>query len=92
MKFAIYISGQILRTVTCNADDIASQLNSGELHISMEEGDDSTHYIVNGVLTQFPLRPGNHHTFDFASDSWIDLRSSPVPFNPARTIGSLIQG
>lgn len=77
MKFAIYkpATGEIVRTITCDIESILQQIGPLESYVQMEQGDDSTHYIVSGVPTLLPSRPDDFHVFDWATKQWEDPRT-----------------
>lgn len=63
-------TGQVLRTVTCQEEDVLLNVKSGELWLDAEVSDE-THYVQNGELVQLPSRPSPHHDWDWATKSWL---------------------
>lgn len=64
------ITGQVLRTVTCQEEDVLLNVKSGELWLDAEVSDE-THYVQNGELVQLPSRPSPHHEWDWTTKSWL---------------------
>lgn len=64
------ITGQVLRTVTCQEEDVLLNVNSGELWLDAEVSDE-THYVQNGELVPFPAKPSPHHEWDWTTKSWL---------------------
>ena len=77
MKYAIFTgSGQILRTISCPAADLAANVAQGES--SLEVGgliSDDSHYIDGGLPVAFTARPSTFHTFDYTTKAWTDPRT-----------------
>lgn len=77
MKFSIYNkkTGQILRTISVPLELINNQLYSDEWYI---DGwfPDNVYYIENGIPTIFPIKPSEHHIFDYSIKQWVDPRTS----------------
>lgn len=78
ISFTIYnIRGQILRTGNAPEDMLEYQVSEGEF-LTIGTYDDSTHYVdTSGMHTvlPMPLKPDEHHEFDYSSCCWFDPRS-----------------
>jgi hypothetical protein len=78
MRYAIYnpTTGQILRIFNGDEETAALQVLDGEAITPMETGDDTSHYIVDGVAFEVPVRPDDtNYCFDFNIREWVDPRS-----------------
>lgn len=64
------ITGQVLRTVTCQEEDVLLNVKSGESWLDAELSDE-THYAQNGELVPFPAKPSPHHEWDWTTKSWL---------------------
>lgn len=77
MNYAIYtVDGKIQKILSCPATSLQDNLSPGEASIEIFGGEaDWSHYVNNGVVVAMPVRPDIHQVFDYATKSWIDLRT-----------------
>ena len=76
MKYIKYkTNGQIISTGECPAESFSIQVQTGELIIE-GSADDELHYIVGGVVTLLPAKPSKYHTFNYATETWSDVRTT----------------
>lgn len=74
--FTIYdpLTGRILRSGSCSAEDLQNQVQLGEslLPITSDWG---RHYVQNGVLVDRLPQPSSDHVFDWDTKVWHDPRT-----------------
>lgn len=77
MRYGIYSngSGQILKVVNCPDDHLYDLIPIGCSYIELPEGDDSTHYVADGIAMLLPEQPSPAHVFDWIIKQWIDPRT-----------------
>lgn len=74
MRTVIYklTSGEILKEMYCSADDITAQAQSGEgvlfIPVNVEC---QNHYVWQGELIEFPVRPSPYHVLDWVTKQWV---------------------
>lgn len=84
MRFLVHNAvGKILRTGSCPEDHIQLQAGIGETAIE-GEANDSTDYIVDGVVVTLPVKPSQHHTFNYKTKLWHDPRTPQDHINANR--------
>ncbi len=65
--------GKLLFTIQADDDTVALNTPSGCLAVSDPESLDV--YFQDGYWRAMPEKPSQHHTFDYLSKSWSDMRS-----------------
>lgn len=65
--------GKLLFTIQADDDTVALNTPSGCLAVSDPESLDV--YFQDGYWHAMPEKPSQHHTFDYLSKSWSDMRS-----------------
>ena len=73
MTAIISKDGELLFTIQGNAETIA--LNTPVDGFAFDEPPNSNMYYVDGVWIDMPIQPSLHHTFDYTTKEWIDLRT-----------------
>lgn len=75
-------SGEIIRTVTCDENQIESQVQAGETYIASESATNSTHYVSSGILTAYSPsqlisknnKPNSWYFWNNSTYTWTDIR------------------
>ncbi|APW38439.1 hypothetical protein RD110_15560 [Rhodoferax koreense] len=76
-RYAIYAAptGPISRVLTAPLAQMQYQTSGTEQCALLDEGDDATHYMRDGLPVPYPTRPeGAYWTFDYQAGSWLDPR------------------
>ena len=85
MKYIKYkTNGQIISTGECPEEDFSIQTRGDELIIE-GSADDELHYIVGGVVTLLPVKPSKYHTFNYATETWSDIRTTEQTADSTRS-------
>ena len=70
MNIIIYDdTGKILRTVSTPGEP-ALQLLPGEKYLE-GTANDAAQYIVDGAVTDMPVKPGEFYSFDYSTAQWV---------------------
>lgn len=76
--YAIYDEeGRIVKSIDCPAEMIERQLKKGQGYIETS-AHDGTHYVKDGVLTEYPERPSDDYQFDFILEQWVDTKTDEI--------------
>ena len=77
MKFSIYdtSTGQILRTVQCDADSVVMQYDPATHSYLQGEYLDDKFYISGDTPVRIPEKPSSHHVFNYTTKQWEDPRT-----------------
>jgi hypothetical protein len=72
MRVALYeaATGRILFVMQCTAVQAADTAGPGQMVVELLEGDDSTHYIVDGQPVAFPAKPHPTAVWDWTTKAW----------------------
>ncbi|MFZ5773064.1 MAG: hypothetical protein ACOY4W_16715 [Thermodesulfobacteriota bacterium] len=81
MRAHIYDSstGEIIKTVSCPADQMPMQCGSGESYIESDIGDDGTHYILAGSVVEKPANPSIIDKTSAAVDEPVTISGMAIP-------------
>lgn len=70
IDFTVYKeSGEVLRTGSCQEDDLAIQAQDGEFVVEGHYPDDQ--YYWDGEFKSIPNKPSENHIFDYQSKTWV---------------------
>ena len=76
MIYTIYkiTTGEILRVLSCTAEDLLLQLSTDESYIDGNFPDDKF-YIDGGLAISLPAKNETNHVFDYSTKQWVDNRT-----------------
>lgn len=87
MNYAIYnvTTGQILRNVSCQENDLHLQFTVGTENFFVGVLDDSKNYVVDGQAVAIPEKPSEFHKFNWDTKQWVDPRTPETEWVAVRT-------
>jgi hypothetical protein len=77
MSYTIYnkATGEIERVVQCDPEMLAVQFDANTQAAVAGAFSDADFYVAAGTPTPKPVRPSEHHTFNWGSKTWVDART-----------------